>query len=519
MLANNKVMTTITPGKPSPKEKVSSFIFILLLIPILTAHIFHLADIPSGLYLDEASIGYNAFLLADTGRDEHGALLPVYPESVGDYKNPVFVYTAAIFLKIFGVSEFSLRLVSFLFFTTALTLALLLSDRLFQKNTALRLYTLVAFSFLPFFFTISRIAFEVVSQLCWTVAGLLLIWIVFHDGKPAKGMVKAILCGLILGTSTYTYSTGRLLAFMNFALVFIFYFDRENFRKLLAVATSFAVSLIPFLYFTIRSPGAITSRFNSLSYLANSIPVGRKVEIFFNNYITYFSPRFLIFNGDPNLRHSTGFGGVVYISVFLLAMIGLTGLLVRRRWGRFDLFLFAALLLSPIAASLTSEGTPHALRSMTLGVYLFLFSCHGMSECIAIQNRRARSLALTGITLLLFAEIVLYQTDYFLAYPSRSINAMGSQGFESALQFALDQNPGEVIFFNKPRETYAYMQFYTLLADNPDQIPLTWDNSPKPGENICIIYHPHNQNELDSSPLSFKEFDSGGIIRTRCYTP
>lgn len=511
--------TTIAPRKPSPEEKISSLIFILLLIPILIAHIFHLADIPSGLFLDESSIGYNAFLLAETGRDEHGVLLPVYPESVGDYKNPVFVYTAAIFLKIFSVSEFSLRFVSFLFFITALALFLKLSNRLLPKNSVIRLYTLVAFGFLPWFFTISRIAFEVISQLAWTAAGLLLVWTVFHDEKPTNGAMKAVLCGLILGTSTYTYSTGRLLAFMNLTLVFILYFDRENFRKLLAIASSFAASLIPFFYFSISSPGALTSRFNSLSYLADSIPVSEKAAIFVKNYITYFSPRFLIFNGDPNLRHSTGFGGVVYISVLLLSMIGLMSLLIRWKWTRFDLFLLASLILSPVAASLTSEGTPHALRSMTLGMYLFIFSCHGMSEIVAIENRRVRSLALTGISLLLLSEIALFQADYFLAYPSRSVNAMGSHGFKSSLQFALDQHPGEVIFFNKPRETYANMQFYSLLADNPNDILLTWDNRPKPAENICIIYHPHNEPELDLSPLPFEEFDSGGIIKARCYKP
>lgn len=503
----------------SLEKKASRPIYILLLIAVLTAHIHHLAETPSGIHLDEASIGYNAFLLAETGRDEHGVLLPVYPESVGDYKNPVFVYTAALLLKICGVSEFSLRFVSFLFFITALALVLLLSDRLFQKNPTLRLFALVAFGSLPFFFTISRIAFEVISQLTFTVAGLLMIWMVFHDRKSTEGTMKAVLCGLILGTSTYTYSTGRLLAFMNLALVFILYFDRENFRKLFAIASSFTASLIPFFYFSISSPGALTSRFNSLSYLADSIPVSEKAAIFFTNYITYFSTRFLIFNGDPNLRHSTGFGGVVYISVLLLSMIGLMRLLIQRKWTRFDFFLLASLILSPVAASLTSEGTPHALRSMTLGLYLFVFSCYGMSEIVAIENHRARSLALIGVSLLLFAEIVFYQTDYFLAYPSRSVNAMGSQGFESSLQFALDQNPGEVFFFNKPRETYAYMQFYSLLAKNPNDIPLTWDNRPKPDVNICIIYHSHNEKELDSSPLPFEEFDSGGIIKTRCYKP
>jgi hypothetical protein len=513
--------STSVPASLEILKQRKSFVllFLLLLIPILAAHLFRLAEIPSGLYLDEASIGYNAILLAETGRDEHGVFLPVYPESVGDYKNPAFVYAAAGVLKVIGVSEFSLRFVSVLFFLAALALTLLLVERLFQGNPITRLYALAVFGFLPIFFTISRIAFEVIAQLAWIPAVLLMIWAVFHEEHSSRETIKTILCGIALGTSTYTYSTGRLLAFLSLALLWVIYFNRDNFKKLAIITTSFAVSLIPFLFFTIRNPGAITSRFNALSYLGESIPLSEKIAIFFQNYFTYFSPRFLIFNGDPNLRHSTGFGGVVFISVFLLSMIGLMGILIRRKWTRFNIFLLVSLLLSLVAAALTSEGTPHALRSMTLGIYLFLLSCHGMDEFLRMENRRARTLMLTGISIFLLAEIVLYQMDYFLAYPARSVKAMGSQGFESALQFAIDQSPGEVIFFSKPRETYANMQFYSLLVENPNDVPLNWDNRPKPDKNICILYHVQNERELDSSPIPFEEFDSGGIIKARCYLP
>lgn len=94
---------------------------------------------------------------------------------------------------------------------------------------------------------------------------------------------------------------------------------------------------------------------------------------------------------------------------------------------------------------------------------------------------------------------------------------MGSFDFESALQFAIDRQPSEIIFMNKPRETYADMQFYSLLVDNPDRIPMTWDNRPKPAEDICILYHVWNESELDLFTDSFDEFGGGGVIKVRCY--
>lgn len=518
--------------KPSLFTHRSSIIlFYLLLIPILASHLLLLADIPAGLFLDESSIGYNAVSILASGRDEHGVRLPVYFESVGDYKNPVFVYAAGFVLKIFGVSEFSLRFTSVLFYFSALALTLLLVNRIFDGDQIIWLYALLSFGFLPIFFTISRIAFEVIAQLTWVSAGTLLVWLIFHGGEPTSrgrllrredhpprnDIFKPLACGLILGTSTYTYSTGRLLAFLGLAALWAVYSKRDNFKKLALITLAFAISLIPFFAFTLRSPGAITSRFYILSYLGEPIPFVEKISIFIQNYLAYFSPRFLLFQGDPNLRHSTGFGGVIFSAVFLLAMIGLAGIIFRKRWGKFIIYIVVSLLLSPVAAALTSEGTPHALRTMTLGYYIFLFSCFGISEFLSIENRKARYLSFAGITLLLSSEIVLYQLDYFLAYPARSVRAMGSKGFESSLQYAIGNSPEEIIFYSKPRETYADMQFYSLLVENPDHIPMTWDNRPKPAEDVCILYHVWNERELDQFPNPFEEFDSGGVIKARCY--
>lgn len=510
--------TASLPAQPVRAKRSSIASFLLLLIPILAAHTFSLADIPAGLYLDESSIGYNAISLIETGRDEHGVFLPTYPKSVGDYKNPVLVYTSAVILKVLGVSEFALRFTSFIFYLCALGFILLLVNRLTDYNPVIRLYTLAAFGFLPMFFTISRIAFEVITQLTWTSAGLLLIWIVFQQEDLKGGDLTAIICGFVLGAATYTYSTGRLLSFLGLGMLWVVYFKRDNFKKLTLLTTAFLTALIPFFIFTARNPGAITSRFSSVSYWGNDVPLADKLVIFLQNYTAYFSPRFLLFQGDPNLRHSTGFGGVIFITVFLLALIGLTGIVVKKRLDRFNIFLLASLLLSPVAAAMTSEGTPHALRSMTLGLYVLLFSCHGVNEILSIENRRARSFILAGISLLLLVEIAAYQADYFLAYPKRSVPAMGSKGFMPSLQFAIDKHPDKVIFFSKPRETYAVMQFYSLLADNPESIPLTWDNHIAPKPNQCIIYNIENERELDAYFGDFDEFDSGGVIKARCYS-
>ncbi len=41
-------------------------------------HFYRLSSIPDGLFIDECSVGYNAWCMAETGRDEHGTSWPVF---------------------------------------------------------------------------------------------------------------------------------------------------------------------------------------------------------------------------------------------------------------------------------------------------------------------------------------------------------------------------------------------------------------------------------------------------------
>ena len=61
---------------------------ILIVILVLSAvlRLYSLDEFPSGLNADEAAIGYNAYSLLRTGRDEHGNAWPIVFKSFGDYK-------------------------------------------------------------------------------------------------------------------------------------------------------------------------------------------------------------------------------------------------------------------------------------------------------------------------------------------------------------------------------------------------------------------------------------------------
>src|SRR5207249_3877032 len=162
--------------------------------------------------------------------------------------------------------------------------------------------------------------------------------------------------------------------------------------------------------------GTLSARFSGMSYVYDhSMGLLDKVERFITSYRSYFSPGFLILHGDSNLRHHTGLNGVLFMTIALLAVIGLGSQFYHfsYRHRRFGLLLFLNLLLAPAPAALINE-SEHSLRSLLLGFYLLVFSLYGFAAITGSRNRHWQMVA-TGIVLAsLILEATHYVQDYFL---------------------------------------------------------------------------------------------------------
>src|SRR3990167_2208416 len=110
---------------------------ILLILVIFLAfflRFYKISETPPSLYWDEASLGYNAYSILKTARDEHGKFLPVTNfAAFGDYKPPGYIYLTVPAIAIFGLSEFAIRFPSALFGTLTVLLAYFLTKRLFEN--------------------------------------------------------------------------------------------------------------------------------------------------------------------------------------------------------------------------------------------------------------------------------------------------------------------------------------------------------------------------------------------------
>ena len=153
--------------------------WILLVIIAITAglRLYKLGDVPVSPDWDETALGYNAYSILKTGRDEYGTFLPLTIRSFDDYKPPLYVYLTVPSVALFGLSVWSTRLPSALMGILAVLGTYFLVKQLLKdkdNNIALLSSFLLAIS--PWHIQFSRVAFESntgVTMNIWAAAAFL----------------------------------------------------------------------------------------------------------------------------------------------------------------------------------------------------------------------------------------------------------------------------------------------------------------------------------------------------------
>ena len=113
----------------------SRYVLFLIILLAFFLRIYKLGSVPPSLYWDEASLGYNAYSILKTARDEHGKFLPLTNfAAFGDYKPPGYIYAAVPSIAIFGLNEFAIRFPSAFFGTLTVFLTYFLAKKLLFSN-------------------------------------------------------------------------------------------------------------------------------------------------------------------------------------------------------------------------------------------------------------------------------------------------------------------------------------------------------------------------------------------------
>ena len=479
--------------------------FVFLLVTLIIAFILrfvHLGQIPEGFTADEASQGYAAYSLLQTGQDEWGSSYPVSSfRAFGDYRAPLQTYLMIPSIAIFGLNEFSVRLPSAIFGLLAILAVFLLANELFPgkrwKVLGLELsvghLAAIFLTVSPWHIQFSRTALEANLGSLLFPLGLYLLLRGLRD-RPRLLLFSA----LVLGLNLYSYLAAKLFVPLFLAafillrrkeLLKLFRDDRRNLHRL---RLRVAIALLIFLAFAVpiysdtiwgegnvRGKDLIITNFNkedlakidheqyfsplsiyspALSrFFANKLTFS--LESFSDNFISYLSPTFWFSDGGHETTYSI-FPGYGLLPLWFLPFILLSFYFLVSSKNKSLPIIAAWLLLAILPAAITKLGfRPNRVGSL-LGFWEIIAALGFIEAYTRYKIRPYISLLLTCF---IFISFVFYLNLYFFSsrvlYPS----AM-SYGFRD-LVASINQHkrPGEEVIIQRGDEGHIFIAFYNQL--------------------------------------------------------
>ncbi|MDO8522823.1 MAG: glycosyltransferase family 39 protein [bacterium] len=411
--------------------------WILVIIILLAAflRLWDLKNIPPGLWSDEAMNGVNTIQA-----NEGGGWKVFYPENFG--REGLFINIQALFVKALGHEPWVLRLPSAIFGILTVLGLYLMTKELFFGRVAVFSAFFMATSFWHINF--SRIGFRAIMAPFFLVWGFYFLFLamrkaliempkaqVLQDLAQRDGASRAILqqenmrvlaksgaeaiwarpdvliviAGFIFGLGVHSYIAYRVAPLIVLYPLWIFY---KNYRAgklkesacapcLIALFIFMAlVAASPLLIYFAQNPADFFGRTSSISIFSSPNPLAQFSEN------TVKTLQMFNFFGDFNWRHNFRGASQLWWPVGILFLLGIISSLrpyfsrltlssgaptrIQNPVGaRFILFWFFIMML-PVAMS--SEGLPHALRSIVLLPPAMIFASLGLEAVIGKTKHR-----------------------------------------------------------------------------------------------------------------------------------
>lgn len=467
---------------------------ILFLILLLGGFLrFYKIDlVPPGLYIDEISIGYNAYTIMKEGRDEYGKKYPLWFKAYGEYKMPLYIYASAVSMKIFGKNDFSVRFPSALAGTLSILFVFLICKALIEIEKRKILFSgeqfgLVAaflFAITPWNLNLSRAGFEATIGLF-----LYLIALFFSIKFITSGKLKFIVISSIFFALTfYAYSSYRIITPVTLLGlgILIFFKYRDLIKKLILGAVIVLILSIPVMSFSLSSEGSIrffqTSAFAEFSNKSSQEKQFIYPMIFLKNYISFYSPQFLFVSGDGFARHvNPGFGPLFRWEIIPI-ILGFF-YLFQQNWTLLKKTVLFLLTVVPLGAAIAVP-SPHVLRSLPLILPYVILASVGI---IFLWNQKIGKKIIAMLTLVAVYEIFLYSHYYYHHYPRVNNYDWGS-GYRQMVETTkfYKSKYDEIVIDQNLKFAPLYFKFYEEDIKY-SFVPVTW-NKPEEWKDKKVLY-------------------------------
>lgn len=229
-----------------------NFYYVALSIIIIFAfllRIYHLAEIPDIIELDEAGLGYNAWCIAHYGVDRYLNHLPFYAQNFEGGQSPLYTYSVVILIKTLGMGNISLFLVRLPGLISSMIVVIFGSKSmaLLFQNKKITLMSAILLAICPYFIMHGRFALDCNLMLgCSTIALYLLAKYI-----RTQKLHYLIMCGISFGIVLYSYALSYFVVplFLIFITLYMLYTNKITFRRSILLAICVCVTALPVILF------------------------------------------------------------------------------------------------------------------------------------------------------------------------------------------------------------------------------------------------------------------------------
>ena len=408
----------------------------LVLILFLAAFLrfYQLGINPPSLDWDEVSLGYNAYSLLKTGKDEFGRAWPISIRSFEDYKPAVYTYLTIPAVAIFGLNEFAVRLPGAILGTLTVLVTYFLVRELFNQKMGFVVTLLLAIS--PWHLQFSRVAFEASAALFFVVTGC---WLFLKGTNRGKWLILSV---VFLVLSFYTYHSPRLVVPL-ILLGWGVYFRHKLWQERRYVGLACGLGLFLLLPFFQEAYAVGRARFTSVTVMNSAgrldsaisrteydLSQGDTLGALLHNrrivyalailkgYLDHFNLDFLFFTGDSANRHHAQDMGMLYFWEEPFVIWGMWQLLKKRQ--AFPVWWWY--LMAPSAAAITT-GTPHAVRALIYLPTYQIFTALGLIMSYQFfkdklwSRKKLLNFAKAALLVIVFINVFYYLQMYYIHTP------------------------------------------------------------------------------------------------------
>jgi hypothetical protein len=464
---------------------------------------------PAGLNVDEAVSAWNAWCLAETGRDQHGLRWPITETAgFGQGTTTLYVYVLAPFYKFLGMTTTATRLPAAIAGAIGVAMIAYVAAQMFEAGAGIVAAILLCIS--PWHLMQSRWGhMACLFPLAVIVAVAALIWAglpIVRGNSPRPA--RAAIAGAATAVFLYGYYAIRLWIPLFVVILIVFTFPEwlaflKSRRGRIAAAMYAAAALLvasPLIVGTFTNPLMMKRASTIWAWSADdrlAVRIGKVAE----RYLPHFGLDFLFRRGDPYpaMQPPPDHGYFLY---FTLPLMIVGALWVAAHFREVEARALAALVaVYPAADLLSAHDGPHGLRSIPGIVALTLLAAVGAVSLYRYFARASRVLGFAVAALIAIvgsAETIALTRSYFSRMDATEARFFGyNADLVAACKWIAPRvDRYDAVFVTGNGIPHPYIYTLVLLQHPPRRWfsePKVFIDGPLPGgwfpyEQICLRY-------------------------------